>query len=105
MNRSKLAVLAAAALATAGLGVAVPPGADAAAAVTKGVTRVVPGGQHTRLSAGGGSGELAPAVGPEAATVRAPVANRSLSSRAKALRGGLGLSGIPAGNTSITGSG
>jgi hypothetical protein len=104
MSRPKLVVLAAAVLATAGLGVAVPPGADAASVATAGVTRVVPGGQHTRLSAGGGAGELAPAVGPEAATVREAVANRSLSSRAKSLRTGLGLSGISAPDTAITGS-
>jgi hypothetical protein len=70
-------------------------------------TRVVRGGQTTRLDRGTpGAGEVAPAVGEEAASAKVPVANRSLSSKAKADRGGPGLSGIAAPNTPVvSGSG
>ena len=68
-------------------------------------TRVVPGGQVTRLGRGTSRAvRLAPAAGPEAATAKAPVANRSLSSRARATRTGPGLSGIPASNTPVAGA-
>lgn len=104
MRHSRLLVLGLAALTTAGLAVALPTSATAAPAAISGTTRVVPGGQHTRLS-GAGNGELAPEVGPEAGTVREAVANRSLSSRAKAGRSGPGLSGISAPSSTVTGSG
>jgi hypothetical protein len=65
-------------------------------------TRVIKGGQTTVLRKGStGTGEVAPASGPEAATLRTPVANRSLSSNAKPNRGGPGLSGIPADSTAV----
>src|SRR4051812_14194556 len=74
-----------------------PPGAGAAGTDGSGAvvtTRAVPGGQKTRLERGtAGGGEVAPAIGDEAATPKAAVANRSLSSRAKADRAGPGLSG------------
>ncbi|MDT4940233.1 MAG: hypothetical protein QOJ34_322 [Pseudonocardiales bacterium] len=105
MPHSRLRITVLVALTTAGLAVVVPASATAAAgSSTHGITRVVHGGQRAYLN-GGGNGELAPAVGPEAGTIREAVANRSLSSRAKALRGGPGLSGIPAPSSAITGSG
>src|SRR3954452_14072217 len=65
-------------------------------------TRVVKGGQQAHLAKGtAGAGEVAPAIGEEAATERTPVANRSMSSQAKKDRGGPGLSNIPAANTAI----
>src|SRR4051812_4098521 len=79
------------------------PGAGAAgndgssAAMT---TRVVKGGQTTRLDRGtAGGGEIAPSTGEEAATAQVPVANRSLSSRANKNGGGPGLSRILAPNS------
>ncbi|HZC74126.1 MAG TPA: hypothetical protein VE442_25800 [Jatrophihabitans sp.] len=104
MKHSRLLVLGLAALTTAGLAVALPASTSAAPAPISGTTRVVPGGQHTTLS-GAGNGELAPAVGPEAGTVREPVANRSLSSNAKVTRSGPGLSGISAPSSAIAGNG
>jgi hypothetical protein len=72
---------------------------SAHAAVT---TRVVKGGQKTVLARGtNGGGELAPAVGPEAGTIRQAVANRSLSSNAKVTRGGPGLAGVPATSSAV----
>ena len=65
-------------------------------------TRVISGGETTRLRPTAGAGELAPAVGPEAAPTKEPVANRSLSSRAKGIRGPIPLSGIAAADTPIT---
>jgi hypothetical protein len=65
-------------------------------------TRVIKGGQTTVLRKGTGTtSEIAPASGPEGATLRAPVANRSLSSNAKVTHGGPGLSGIPADSTAV----
>lgn len=65
-------------------------------------TRVIRGGQTTVLRKGtAAAAETAPASGPEGATLRAPVANRSLSSNAKPTRGGPGLSGIPASSTAV----
>ncbi len=81
------------------------PGARAAGDDGSGAvitTRVIHGGQTTRLERGTpGGGEIAPGVGEEAASVRVPVANRSLSSRARPNRGGPGLSGIVAANTPV----
>jgi hypothetical protein len=98
-------------MATAAIGIAgavAAPGAVGAAAASSGgssgatiTSRVIHGGQSTQLVAGATGGELAAAVGPEASTARAPVANRSLSSNARSTRAGLGLSGIPASNSSV----
>ncbi|HSB88035.1 MAG TPA: hypothetical protein VLD86_17105, partial [Ilumatobacteraceae bacterium] len=69
------------------------------AAVT---TRVVRGGETTRLNGSAAvAGETAPAFGPEAISANEPVANRSLSSRAKVTRTPTPLSGIPADNTPV----
>ena len=93
------AVFAAAVLTVGHAGAAGGGGRSAGAVVT---TRVIEGGQTTRLEQGAaGAGEIAPSSGEEAATVQLPVANRSLSSRAKADRGGPGLSGIAASNTPV----
>jgi hypothetical protein len=74
-----------------------PGGGDAAI-----TTRVIKGGQTTVLARGtAGAGEVAPAIGPEAAIMRTAVANRSLSSNAKSSRGGPGLSGIGAASTPV----
>jgi hypothetical protein len=90
------ALVAASSGATAGTAAAV---AAPAAAVT---TRVIHGGQTTRLGRGTATtGETAPVIGPEAATVRAAVANRSAASQARSTRPGPGLSGIVAANTPI----
>src|SRR4051812_50081462 len=63
-------------------------------------TRVVKGGQTTRLDRGtAGGGEIAPSTGEEAATAQVPVANRSLSSRANKNGGGPRLSGTAAPNS------
>ncbi|MDT4913346.1 MAG: hypothetical protein QOC66_2474 [Pseudonocardiales bacterium] len=62
---------------------------------------MIHGTQTTRLNRTGSGSELAPADGPEGATVKTPVANRSQSSRAKVDRAGLGLSGIPAANSPV----
>ena len=82
-----------------------PPGVGAAGNDGSGAvitSRTVHGGQKTRLDPGtAGAGEVAPAFGDEAATAKPPVANRSLSSRAKANRAGPGLSGIVAPNTAV----
>src|SRR4051812_49538291 len=65
-------------------------------------TRVVKGGQTTRLDRGtAGGGEIAPSTGEEAATAQVPVANRSLSSRANKNGGGPALSGIVAPNSAV----
>ena len=68
-------------------------------------TRVIRGSQTTRLERGtAGGGEIAPSSGEEAASAQIPVANRSLSSQAKAVRGGPGLLGIVAPNTAVVAS-
>ena len=101
MNRRVLlALIASAVLATTGALTASAAGtASTSAKIT---TREVKGGQKTVLARGAnGGGELAPATGPEAATIREAVANRSLSSRAKATRVGIGLSGITVSSTAV----
>src|SRR4051794_14052646 len=77
-----------------------PPGVGAPANGPVVTTRAVKGGQVTRLVNSAGP-PIAPNVGPEAAEPKAPVANRSLSSKARATRNPSTLSGIPAGNTSV----
>lgn len=100
MNRKALLALAAAAvMASTGVLTASAAGTTSSSSATS-TTREVKGGQKTVLARGtNGGGELAPAIGPEAATIREAVANRSLSSRARATRGGPGLSGITASST------
>src|SRR3954454_9416873 len=77
-----------------------PPGVGAPAEGTLATTRVVKGGQATKLVNSAGS-PIAPAVGPEAGEPKAPVANRSLSSKAQATRNPDTLSGIPAASTGV----
>ncbi len=102
MNRRALLALAAAAV-MASTGALTASAAGTTSSDAKITTREVKGGQKTHLARGtNGGGELAPAVGPEAATVREAVANRSLSSRAKATRGGPGLSGITVSSTDVS---
>ncbi|HET7182248.1 MAG TPA: hypothetical protein VFI15_08475, partial [Candidatus Limnocylindrales bacterium] len=97
-----MALIAAAVLATTGALTASAAGSSSSSAATI-TTRQIHGGQKTTLKRGtNGGGELAPAIGPEAATVREAVANRSLSSRAKATRGGPGLSGITVDSTPVS---
>jgi len=79
-------------------GTAATGGVDAAPTFT----RMVPGGQLTRLGQGTAAGETPPDFGPEAGTVKAPVANRSESSRARADRVDAGLAGIPASDTAVS---
>jgi hypothetical protein len=101
MNRRALLALAAAAV-LASTGALTASAAGTTSSSAKITTREVKGGQKTVLARGtAGGGELAPAIGPEAATVREAVANRSLSSQAKATRGGPGLAGIPADSTAV----
>jgi hypothetical protein len=89
------------------VGTALVGGSSGAGAAASGgggaviTSRVIHGGQTTRLGGTPSVGETAPDVGPEAATIKTPVANRSLSSKARANRAGAGLSGIPAANTPI----
>jgi hypothetical protein len=80
-----------------------PPGVGAPADGPVITTRVVKGGQVTRLVNSSGS-ETAPAVGPEAGQSQGPVANRSLSSKARATRNPSTLSGIPAPSTAVVGA-
>jgi hypothetical protein len=102
MNRRALLALAAAAV-MASTGALTASAAGTTSTSAKITTREVKGGQKTVLNRGSnGGGELAPAIGPEAATIRAAVANRSLSSKAKSTRVGPGLSGISAANTAIS---
>jgi len=100
MRSTRLAVgLACATLLAAAVAVPTVTAKGTSASIT---TRVVHGGIRTSLKAGAGStGEIKPAIGAEAGTTRAPVANRSLSSRAKANRGGPGLSGIAADSSPV----
>jgi hypothetical protein len=103
LSRVKV-LLASGALIGGTVAVAAPLTADAAPAPSSGITtRVIHGTQTTKLARtnGAANGELAPAIGPEAAAVKAPVSNRSESSRAKAGRAGLGLSGITAPNSAV----
>src|SRR4051794_13615542 len=104
MSMTRIRILVATGALVAGSVAVAVPGAAQAAGGPAGVTvRVISGTQTTRLAPGTASGgELAPAIGPEAAIARAPVANRSESSRAKATRAGLGLSGIPAASSAVT---
>ena len=80
-----------------------PPGVGAPANGPVITTRVVHGGQVTRLVNSSGP-ETAPAVGPEAGQSQGPVANRSLSSKARATRNPNTLSGIPAPSTAVVGA-
>ena len=80
-----------------------PPGVGAPANGPVITTRVVQGGQVTRLADSSGP-ETAPAVGPEAGQSQGPVANRSLSSKARATRNPNTLSGIPAPSTAVVGA-
>ena len=86
MNRRvPVALIAAAILATTGALTASAAGSSSSSASI--TTREIKGGQKTTLVRGtAGSGELAPAAGPEAGTIRQAVANRSMSSRAKTTR-------------------
>src|SRR4051794_17247755 len=104
MSMTRIRILVATGALVAGSVAVAVPGAAQAAGGPAGVTvRVISGTQTTRLAPGTASGgELAPAIGPEAAIARAPVANRSESSRAKVDRAGLGLSGIPAASSAVT---
>ncbi|MGH7732683.1 MAG: hypothetical protein ACREOE_03010, partial [Gemmatimonadales bacterium] len=99
-RRALLALTAAAVLASSGAMVA--NAAAGTAGANSGITtRIVKGGQKTVLARGvAGNGELAPQSGPESISDHVPVANRSLSSQAKAIRGG-GLSGIVASSTPV----
>jgi len=98
-RRAVVALMAAAVLITSGALTANAAGGNGA----KITTREVKGGQKTVLAKGTyGGGELAPQSGPEAVSDHAPVANRSLSSRANATRMGPGLSGIVATSTAVT---
>jgi hypothetical protein len=104
--RNKLtSILGAGVLAAAGLvtiAVAVPAAATPSTASAAITTRVVHGGQVTRIKSDTTAGELAPAIGPEAATVKGAVANRSLSSKASATRPTASLSGIPTASSAVT---
>ena len=80
------------------------PGSGATGGTAVSTTRMVKGGQVTRL-ARGSTLETAPAIGPEAAQGSGPVANRSLSANARANKNPVGLSGIPATSTAITSAG
>jgi hypothetical protein len=104
MNRRALFALSAAALlAASGALTATAAASTSTSASATLTTREVKGGQKTFLARGNpGGGELAPAVGPEAGTIREAVANRSLSSNAKVTRIGPGLSGIPASSTAVS---
>jgi hypothetical protein len=76
--------------------------AQAQGSIVHGTTRIVPGGIKTSLHKGGAAaGELAPALPEEAGGERPPVANRSLSSNARALRAGPGLAGIAASSSAV----
>ena len=101
---SKLACMIASAALVGAAAISVPGGASAAGTANGVTVRVVHGTTTTHLAAGTAGGELAPAVGPEAATARIPVANRSDSARPRSGRTGPGLSGIPAANSPITGA-
>jgi hypothetical protein len=97
-----LLALASALLLVSGTVIVSSSGAGAAAQGPAITTRVVHGGSTTHLAKGTDSaGETAPDSGPESGTVRAPVANRSQSSQARATRGGPGLSGIPATSSAV----
>ena len=104
MHGTRLIPLFVSALALAGTAVVtVSPNVEARSngpgAVT---TRLVHGGQVTRLGHSSGTLEVAPEVGPESGTVHAPVANRSLSARPRKTAAGPGLSGIPAPSSPVT---
>ena len=100
-----LASLASLALLASAAAVSLTGGTADAAPAAHVSTRTVPGGERTTLGRGSGSTETAPEVGPEAlAGDHEPVANRSLSANPKFQRGPAPLSGIPAANTSVTGS-
>ena len=102
-RRAVVAMMAATVLITSGALTASAAGGSANGATI--TTREVKGGQKTVLARGTvGNGELAPQSGPEAVSDHEPVANRSLSSRAKATRTGPGLSGIVAASTPVTGA-
>ncbi|HEX2626038.1 MAG TPA: hypothetical protein VHL56_03950 [Candidatus Limnocylindrales bacterium] len=103
MNRRvPVALIAAAVLATTSALAVSAAGTSSRSNATI-TTRVIKGGQKTTLHRGtAGGGELAPAVGPEAGTIREAVANRSESSRAKATRIDAGLAGIPVDSSSVT---
>jgi hypothetical protein len=103
MNRRALLALAAAAVMASTGALTASAAGTTSSSSAKITTRVVQGGQKTFLARGtNGGGELAPAVGPEAGTIRQAVANRSLSSKAKVTRIGPGLAGIPASSTPVT---
>ena len=80
-----------------------PPGVGAPANGPVVTTRVVKGGQVTRIVNSSGP-ETAPDVGPEAGQSQGPVANRSLSSKARATRNPDTLSGIPASSAAVVGA-
>jgi hypothetical protein len=102
MNRRALLAFAAAAV-MAGTGTLTAAAAGSTTSPAKITTREVKGGQVTHLRRGtNGGGELAPAIGPESGTIKEPVANRSLSSKAKATRGDGGLSGITVSSTAVS---
>jgi hypothetical protein len=98
-RRAMVAMVASAILAATGsLTVAAASSSSSGATIN---TRHVPGGQKTVLARGtAGGGELVAQSGPEAIADHGPVANRSLSSRAKATRGS-SLSGIVAQSTAV----
>jgi hypothetical protein len=101
MSRRIVAGAAAAAALIATALVAVPQALEAAGTSAAITTRVIHGGQLTKIARGSTSSEIAPGIGPEAQSTKAPVANRSLSSKARASRTDTGLSGIPAANTPV----
>ena len=106
MSRRTVSLAGVAALALSAL-VAIPANPAGAATTSAAITtRVVKGGQKTQISrATPGAGEVAPAIGPEASATKEAVANRSLSSKARATRTNAGLSGIPAANTAVNANG
>src|SRR4051794_10504351 len=77
-----------------------PPGVGAPARGPVVTSRVVKGGHETTMVNYTGP-ETAPAIGPDAGQSQGPVANRSLSSKARATRNPDTLSGIPAASTAV----